>query len=1051
MSSHSVPPPDHSKLKSCYGCKIIHAPSRRCIASPRLQKRQQLGGLSPVQRFMSLVKFAVALVADDLLSTLFQCDACQNYFCKDCAAEILGELRFCPACTGTASAMAIILEDSVLRKDSNIWRHVGEMLNRNETIDFEVERSSQGEFIIIETASSEIEESSTTAFRGKVQSFSKADCLAKALELHPTRRYWGSLAAAMDWSDRVTIRAKTFFEYSYSAPSPSNTLAVPAGTYALPSPKARNADAPVDNSSYNDSGDHRQRTVPFSLSCLDVFTIALHIDPHNPTIWVNLALAMPAHETILLGAKQRSKFDCFQQALELDGNNEGALLSYASALYQAPGRSRSSSTTSAGCLTEPPAGKAEDNVATVLALLRRTLQLNATSCDAWSTLGVILKSDATLPLDSDKDRACISAVGQLIDVDCTDQGIDKLTALRMAATLSLSEVSIFQLGMALTSQSQVFSKHQVCKSQKPDERGMFMLTRQAVLESLAELHQANPKRYRLGAGRMTFAITCTCPNAPSVISMNARCLITNTMDKLLEAGVQSQHVVKHDSTTALPSSWEADSTVTVNLSAPLTIRYKGAVFGNSEMYMYSLRVKIPCKLERQGNYNANESGLEMGAGRQGSVLRAVMKDPSTDVVSFMAAKVFLYIPEIHCCDDSSDHSGHPSQTYAKNPDSGVGLMKDVDFEELIDSNGDLRFLLSESLSNVVTTGRYAVAVDLSDGASLAVRQDPSNNKSPFEAGRFASIDAAPHTIQVPLGNGVVKEVLPRPFLVLVFMDRALFDIGRRCGNIGYTPLPKSLIPKVMRMATATMENDDIERVARAEYFNSPFRFMLEGEARYYIREVTRHLSRLHQSGCVHNDIKPDNILLMPNGDVRLGDFGVSRRSQSQRSIGNREGVNDAVHDDGNADDGGKGTYTSPSDPDAHHYFGSDDIWALGQSLRFLLTSTAPSSNDPVDPWEQQRLTREDSSEFDNALNETASFTSASHLSESSDGLSVRMDLINYTNQRREALAKSRHKCVLGQAMLSEPCVSFLKRCLCQKAQHRATAAELLLHPFLNDE
>ncbi|CUG90620.1 3-phosphoinositide-dependent protein kinase, putative [Bodo saltans] len=998
----------------CYCCELVTVPSGRCVPSPRLASGGSSGALtqpSLYSRLKSMTLFAFELVAGDLFPFLFQCDACQSYFCRDCAAEILGELRFCPSCTGKSNAMAIVLEDPELRKDGNIWRHVGEMLNRNETIDFMLEKAVDSEFTVVDVDSDEsrVELKETTLnMRGSVRTLSKIDCLAKALELQPTRRYWGTLAAAMDWSDHVTIHV---------APPPTS---------------------------------HSLVQTSYSLSCLDVFTIALHMEPFNATIWCNLALAMPAEAEVTIGTRPCSKLGCFKMSTELDPKNETAALSYALAMWNETNRSRSSSVSSAEHNTTTNTMQSEvgmsddrrrvsrrDDLPPVLDLLQTALALDNTSPDAWSAVGTILASSSGLMIPpSPKD---IDTVQKLIDVDCTG-GVDHITALRMAATLSLSEDAIFQLGMSLTSQSKLRSKNRVCKSQVPDASNTFALTRQAVFESLAELHEIDPKRYPLSSGRKTFAITSTCPNAPSVLKMNARCLITHTLDKNFQPGVQSHvPIVRHSMSEQGTEAWEANSTVEVNLCAPLSIRHNNRTLGGTDEYMYSLRVKVPCKMETPGDYRASQVPklpVVIGAGKQGCVLKAIMKDPGSDVVSFMAVKVFLYIPQIRLEDDGTHQSG-----------KGSDSMQDVDFEELIESNGDLKFLLSDSLSHVVTAGRYAVVVDLSDPSALATRKDPTDRLSPFPPGRFASLSAPIHTQAVPLYDKSMTNVTPRPFLVLVFMDRALFDLGARCGNINYTPLPKELVPKVMRLASFQLDGSVMEKIAGAPTFQSPLRFILEGEARYYMREVTRHLSRLHGSGCVHNDIKPDNVLILPNGDVRLADFGVSRRSASSLSKRLR---------DMNCDeDNGKGTFIAPQEP--HPKFGADDIWALGQTLRYLLTSKLPGEDDNIDRRNDKGLEMMNREEEQMTRNNSAVVSAASSTRADSETFlndrsghyySVRNDLIDVTKEARRSLAKTRS--VKVEPELSAECVSFLEMCLCQKSADRATASSLLAHPFLTD-
>lgn len=50
-----------------------------------------------------------------------------------------------------------------------------------------------------------------------------------------------------------------------------------------------------------------------------------------------------------------------------------------------------------------------------------------------------------------------------------------------------------------------------------------------------------------------------------------------------------------------------------------------------------------------------------------------------------------------------------------------------------------------------------------------------------------------------------------------------------------------------------------------------------------IRQVGKALDYAHRCGIVHADVKPGNIMMMPNGDAKLFDFGVARVQQRQKA------------------------------------------------------------------------------------------------------------------------------------------------------------------------
>ena len=53
------------------------------------------------------------------------------------------------------------------------------------------------------------------------------------------------------------------------------------------------------------------------------------------------------------------------------------------------------------------------------------------------------------------------------------------------------------------------------------------------------------------------------------------------------------------------------------------------------------------------------------------------------------------------------------------------------------------------------------------------------------------------------------------------------------------------------------------------------------EAVYFVMQILRALQHAHDKGVVHRDIKPQNIMLLENGTIKVTDFGIARFSRSE--------------------------------------------------------------------------------------------------------------------------------------------------------------------------
>jgi serine/threonine-protein kinase len=103
-------------------------------------------------------------------------------------------------------------------------------------------------------------------------------------------------------------------------------------------------------------------------------------------------------------------------------------------------------------------------------------------------------------------------------------------------------------------------------------------------------------------------------------------------------------------------------------------------------------------------------------------------------------------------------------------------------------------------------------------------------------------------------------------------------------------------------------------------------------------QVARGLEHAHGQGIIHRDIKPGNIIVLPDGTAKLLDLGLSKRvDESQLSF---QTVTGAVL--------GTPHYISPEQAKSEKAIdGRTDIYSLGATLYHLLTGEVPFSGDTL--------------------------------------------------------------------------------------------------------
>src|SRR4030095_4616068 len=106
-----------------------------------------------------------------------------------------------------------------------------------------------------------------------------------------------------------------------------------------------------------------------------------------------------------------------------------------------------------------------------------------------------------------------------------------------------------------------------------------------------------------------------------------------------------------------------------------------------------------------------------------------------------------------------------------------------------------------------------------------------------------------------------------------------------------------------------------------------------GEAISIVLGATRGLAAAHAKGIVHRDIKPDNILVSSEGEVKLADLGLGRMQGAEETP--------SVEESGGLTMSqvliGTPLYMPPEQWAGLSKVGMPgDVWALGATLYFLL-------------------------------------------------------------------------------------------------------------------
>ncbi len=99
------------------------------------------------------------------------------------------------------------------------------------------------------------------------------------------------------------------------------------------------------------------------------------------------------------------------------------------------------------------------------------------------------------------------------------------------------------------------------------------------------------------------------------------------------------------------------------------------------------------------------------------------------------------------------------------------------------------------------------------------------------------------------------------------------------------------------------------------------------ETLHFSMQIAKALEHAHSRGIVHRDIKPQNIMILKNGSVKVADFGIARVNSAQSTL-TREALG-SVH------------YISPEQAKGSRVDNRSDLYSLGVVMYEMLTGRPP--------------------------------------------------------------------------------------------------------------
>ena len=181
------------------------------------------------------------------------------------------------------------------------------------------------------------------------------------------------------------------------------------------------------------------------------------------------------------------------------------------------------------------------------------------------------------------------------------------------------------------------------------------------------------------------------------------------------------------------------------------------------------------------------------------------------------------------------------------------------------------------------------------------------------------------------GNAIAVKVLKEEFLDNQELVRRFKNESKAISILDHPNIVKVYDVSVTdRLQYIVMEY--VDGITLKEYLKQRGGALTWKETVHFATQVLRALQHAHSKGIIHRDVKPQNIMLLADGSIKMMDFGIARFSRAQSQTVSDKAIG-SVH------------YISPEQAKGDRTDARTDIYSVGVMLYEMLSGRLPFDGD----------------------------------------------------------------------------------------------------------